>query len=76
MSNNLLQPGKDPMGNAIADYFVKGKAAKLRVFSSQFDENKIENNEQIIKMRFIDLKSLFFQRGWLVTQFLQLPSCR
>ena len=41
MSNNLLQPGKDPMGNAIADYFVKGKAAKLRVFSSQFDEDEI-----------------------------------
>ncbi len=41
MSNTLLLPDKDPMGRAIADYFEKGKAAKLRVFSSQFDEDEI-----------------------------------
>lgn len=33
--------GKDPMGAAIADYFAKGKASKLRVFSSMFDEDEI-----------------------------------
>ncbi len=31
----------DPMGAAIADYYRKGKAAKLRVFSSQFDEDEM-----------------------------------
>ncbi len=41
MGTSLLQPEKDPMGRAIADYFEKGKAAKLRVFSSQFDEDEI-----------------------------------
>lgn len=34
MKTNLLSPQKDPMGAAIADYFHKGRAAKLRVFSS------------------------------------------
>ena len=29
------------MGAAIADYFNKGRAAKLRVFSSQFEEDEI-----------------------------------
>ena len=32
---------KDPMGAAIYDYFKNGRAAKLRVFSSQFDEDEI-----------------------------------
>ncbi len=41
MNNSLLLPDKDPMGRAIADFFEKGKAAKLRVFSSQFDEDEI-----------------------------------
>ena len=41
MSANLLSPNKDPMGYAIADYQAKGKAGKLRVFSSQFEEDEI-----------------------------------
>ena len=41
MKTVLLTPNKDPMGAAIADYFAKGRAAKLRVFSSQFDEDEI-----------------------------------
>ena len=41
MKTSLLTPNKYPMGCAIADYFEKGKAAKLRVFSSQFDEDEI-----------------------------------
>ena len=41
MENSLLVPDNDPMGRAIADFFEKGKAAKLRVFSSQFDEDEI-----------------------------------
>lgn len=41
MKTTLLPPNKDPMGQAIADYFNRGKAAKLRVFSSQFDEDEI-----------------------------------
>ena len=41
MKANLLSPQKDPMGAAIADYYNKGCAAKLRVFSSQFEEDEI-----------------------------------
>ena len=41
MSAYLLSPNKDPMGYAIADYHAKGKAGKLRVFSSQFEEDEI-----------------------------------
>lgn len=41
MTTSLLPPDKDPMGAAIADYFANGKATKLRVFSSMFDEDEI-----------------------------------
>ena len=37
MKTSLLASHKDPMGTAIADYFAKGRASKLRVFSSQFE---------------------------------------
>ena len=45
MKTNLLSPQKDPMGSAIADYFNKGRAAKLRVFSSQFEEDEIPTEQ-------------------------------
>lgn len=41
MKTALLTTTKDPMGSAISDYFNKGRAAKLRVFSSQFEEDEI-----------------------------------
>ncbi|NDV59790.1 class I SAM-dependent methyltransferase [Bacteroides sp. 519] len=41
MTTNHLTPDKDPMGAAIAEYYVHGKADRLRVFSSQFDEDAI-----------------------------------
>ena len=41
MDNSLLEPRKDPMGRAIADYHSTGKAAKLRVLSSMFYEDEI-----------------------------------
>lgn len=41
MKTALLTTTKDPMGAAISDYFNKGRAAKLRVFSSQFEEDEI-----------------------------------
>ena len=45
MKTNLLSPDKDPMGAAIADYFNHRKAEKLRVFSSQFEEDEIPMNQ-------------------------------
>lgn len=41
ISTNLLSVDKDPMGAAISDYFDHRKADRLRVFSSQFDEDEI-----------------------------------
>ncbi len=41
MKNHTLDPRKDPMGQAIADYHKNGKAAKLRVLSSMFYEDEI-----------------------------------
>jgi hypothetical protein len=41
MNANLLDPEHDPMGAAIADYFHHRRRYKLRVLSSQFDEDEI-----------------------------------
>ena len=41
MENSVLKSSGDPMGAAIYDYHKNGKAGKLRVFSSQFDEDEI-----------------------------------
>lgn len=45
MKANLLSPDKDLMGAAITDYFHHQKAGKLRVFSSQFEEDEIPINQ-------------------------------
>ena len=45
MKTSLLSPNKDPMGAAIADYYAKGQSAKLRVFSSQFEEDEIPTEQ-------------------------------
>lgn len=41
MNTFLLSPNKDPMGHAIAEFHQTGKARKLRVFSSLFEEDEI-----------------------------------
>ncbi|MDO4165483.1 MAG: class I SAM-dependent methyltransferase [Bacteroides sp.] len=45
INTGLLSPEKDPMGAAIADYARRHKADRLRVFSSQFDEDEIPVRE-------------------------------
>lgn len=45
MKFNTLSSEKDPMGAAINDYFRHKKASKLRVFSSQFEEDEIPAKE-------------------------------
>ena len=40
-SHSLLTAQTDPMGQAISDYHNHKKADKLRVFSSQFDEDEL-----------------------------------
>lgn len=41
MDKFLLSKDKDPMGQAIADFYKNGSADLLRVFSSQFEEDEI-----------------------------------
>ncbi|MCM1109336.1 MAG: class I SAM-dependent methyltransferase [Clostridium sp.] len=41
MDTLLLAAGKDPMGRAIHDYHTRGRSARLRVFSPQFDEDEM-----------------------------------
>lgn len=41
IQTDILPANKDPMGSAIADYCTNQKAGRLRVFSSQFDEDEI-----------------------------------
>lgn len=36
-----LEPSKDPMGQAVREYYETKKAARLRVFSPDFDEDEI-----------------------------------
>lgn len=45
ISTDLLPADKDPMGAAIADYYEHRRASRLRVFSSQFDEDEIPVRE-------------------------------
>lgn len=41
MKCSLLTPDRDPMGTAITDFYKNGRSAKLRVLSSQFEEDEI-----------------------------------
>ena len=45
MNTTLLTADKDPMDAAIADYYYRHKAERLRVFSSLFDEDEIPVKE-------------------------------
>ena len=45
MNTSLLPAEKDPMGAAIADFYHRQKADRLRVFSSQFDEDQIPGKQ-------------------------------
>lgn len=53
MATTILSAEKDPMGTAISDYFNHHKAGRLRVFSSQFDEDEIP-----VKELFRDIRSM------------------
>lgn len=45
MDTTILSTAKDPMGAAIHAYFSHHRAARLQVFSSQFDEDEIPVKE-------------------------------
>ena len=41
MDTDVITPGFDPMGSAIRDYYLNGKAGKLIVHSSDFEDDEI-----------------------------------
>ena len=41
MNTEILSADKDPMGAAILDFQKQGKAARLRVLSSMFEEDEM-----------------------------------
>lgn len=45
MAKTTLLAKKDPMGAAISDFFIHHRAERLRVFSSQFEEDEIPVKE-------------------------------
>ena len=54
------------MGSAITDFYNHGKAAKLRVFSSQFDEDEIPVNQlfrSYDEMPILEQKALQLAQG-------------
>ena len=53
MATTILSAEKDPMGTAISDYFNHHKAGRLRLFSSQFEEDEIP-----VKELFRDVRSM------------------
>lgn len=55
MATSILAPEKDPMGAAISDYFNHHKADRLRVFSSQFEEDEIPVKELFRTMQTMPL---------------------
>lgn len=41
MNTDILSKDKDPMGAAILDYQKSGRAGRLRVLSSMFEEDEM-----------------------------------
>ncbi len=69
MQNKDIKALKDPMGAAILDYFKNGRAAKLRVFSSQFDEDEIPVEElfrEYEQMPYLEKMALGLSRGQIL----------
>lgn len=66
MKTSTLKPQCDPMGAAISDFQHKGKAGKLRVLSSMFDEDSIEVSylfRTVDQMPKLEKKALEMVRG-------------
>lgn len=62
----ILSKDKDPMGAAIADFYEKGKAGKLRVFSPMFEEDEIPVEtlfRELDEMPLIEQKALELASG-------------
>ena len=61
MNTDILSKDKDPMGAAILDFQTKGKAGKLSILSSMFEEDEMPVKHlfrNLEEMPIIDRKSV------------------
>ncbi len=66
MNTEILSADKDPMGAAILDFQKQGKAARLRVLSSMFEEDEMPVNHlfrSIPEMPVLEQKALQLAKG-------------
>jgi len=66
MNTNILAKDKDPMGAAILDYHTSGKAGRLRVLSSMFEEDEMPVKHLFRKfeeMPKLEQKALILAKG-------------
>lgn len=66
MNTDILSKDKDPMGAAILDYQSKGKAGKLSILSSMFDEDEMPVKHlfrNLEEMPMLEQKALNLAKG-------------
>ena len=66
MNTEILSADKDPMGAAILDFQKQGKAARLRVLSSMFEEDEMPVTHlfrSVPKMPLLEQKALQLAKG-------------
>ncbi|WP_262301283.1 class I SAM-dependent methyltransferase [Segatella hominis] len=66
MNTDILSKDKDPMGAAILDYQTKGKAGKLSILSSMFDEDEMPVKHlfrNLEEMPMLEQKALSLAKG-------------
>lgn len=66
MNTEILSADKDPMGAAILDFQKQGKAARLRVLSSMFEEDEMPVTHlfrSVSKMPLLEQKALQLAKG-------------
>ena len=64
--STILSANRDPMGAAIKEFFQTGKAGKLRVLSSMFDEDEIPVSHlfrPLVQMSPLEQKAISMARG-------------
>ena len=71
MNTDILSKDKDPMGAAILDYQTKGKAGKLSILSSMFEEDEMPVKHlfrNLEEMPMLEQKALSLAKGkgWML----------
>lgn len=80
MNTEILSADKDPMGAAILDFQKQGKAARLRVLSSMFEEDEMPVKHlfrSVLEMPLLEQKALQLAKGRVLDiEWKRLPYAR